>query len=51
MSINDNQIIPLFLPNETHSIARLSVMDDQDILRQEEFNVQVNLSQSSSFSI
>lgn len=37
-----NESIPLLVPNERPSAARLSVIEEQDFKRRQEFSVKVN---------
>jgi hypothetical protein len=41
-NLKENQSIPLIIPNERQSAARLSVIEEQDFKRRQEFSVTVN---------
>jgi len=44
--LKQNQSVPLILPNERQSAARLSVIKEQDFKRRQEFSVKVNKKKS-----
>ena len=41
MNLKQNQSIPLIIPNEYQPSARLSVIEEQDFKKRQEFSVQV----------